>query len=205
MKRMPFEPPTEHYDERIESIDEKICDLIKLRKDISNNNPGFPTKHLITAWSNKYNLYEDLLNGVFGHLLNEEMYRPVVEPKGFIKNIPILKSYEEDDLFYSLTFIGQFENASVVHFNIDRNDSDETPRMYREHQWFELCIVDGEVTDYDCRNEGGGGSRGHTSYSFIVSPPLPDDISTLKFVFKEYKTPFKTKPTGLEFVIKMNN
>ncbi len=37
-----------------------------------------------------------------------------VEPKGFLKNTPILKSFEKDDVFYSVTFIRQFENASVV-------------------------------------------------------------------------------------------
>ena len=25
MKRMPYEPPTEHYEEKIEAIDEEIC------------------------------------------------------------------------------------------------------------------------------------------------------------------------------------
>jgi hypothetical protein len=29
MKRMPFERPTEHYDERIIDIDKEICSLIK--------------------------------------------------------------------------------------------------------------------------------------------------------------------------------
>jgi hypothetical protein len=204
MKLMPFEPPTEHYDDRIEAIDEQICNLIKQRKDTSNNNPGFPTKQLISDWSKKYNLYEEFLNSVFGHFLNEEIYRPVVEPKGFLKTIPILKSFEKDDKFYSVTFIRQFENASVIHFNIDKEVSDDIPGVFREHTFFELTI-DGGGKDYDCRNEGGGGSKGHTAYSFIVSPPLPDDIAEVKFVFKEYKTPFKRKPTGFEFVIKMDN
>lgn len=205
MKRISFEAPTEHYDERIEAIDEQICALMKQRKDISSNNPGFPPKILISNWSKKYNLYEEFLNGVFGHFFNEELYRPIVEPEGFLKNIPILKSFEKDDLFYSVTFVRQFENASVVHLNIDKDDSDVMPGVFPEHNWFELSIDDGEGTDYDCRNEGGGGSGGHTSYTFIVSPPLPDDISKIKFVFKECKTPYNTKPTGLEFVIKMGN
>ncbi|MEK5389053.1 hypothetical protein NSQ59_01555 [Margalitia sp. FSL K6-0131] len=200
MKRMPFEPPTEHYDEHIEAIDEQICHLIKQRKELSKNNPGFPTKQLIADWSIKYNFYEDFLNSVFGHLLNEEIYKPVVEPKGFLKNIPILKSFEKDDVFYSVTYVGQYENASVVHFNIDREDvDDEMPRSFREPTFFNLSIEGNEV-DYDCRNEGGGGSRGHVSYTFIVSPALPDDFSELKLVFKQCKVPFQ-KPTGFEFVI----
>ncbi len=32
--RFQFEPPTEHYDNRMEAIDEQICDLIKQRKEI---------------------------------------------------------------------------------------------------------------------------------------------------------------------------
>lgn len=202
MKRMPFEPPTEHYDERIEAIDEQICSLIKQRKELSNNNPGFPIKQLIEEWSIKYNFYEDFLNSVFIQFLNEEVYRPVVEPKGFLKNIPILKSFEKDKVFYSVTFVRQYENASVVNFIIDRDDfDDEMPtRNLREHNFFDLSIEDVTDTDYDSRMEGGGGSGGHESYSFIVSPALPHDTSKYKLVFSEYKPPYKKK-TGFEFTI----
>lgn len=201
MKRMPFEPPTEHYDEQIEAIDEQICNLIKQRKDLSNNNPGFPTKQLIANWAKKNNFYEDFLNSVFAHFLNEDIYKPVIEPQGFLKNIPILKSFEKDDVFYSVTFMRQYENVSVVHFNIDRDDSDDDdmPRRFREPILFDLSI-EGKEVDYECRNEGGGGSGGHESYTFIVSPALPDDLSELKLVFKQCKVPFQ-KPTGFEFEI----
>jgi hypothetical protein len=200
MKKIPFEPPTEHYNERIEAIDEQICQVIKQRKELSNNDPGFPTKQHILNWSEKYGLYEDFLNSLFAHLLNEEIYRPVVEPKGYLKNIPILKSSEKDDKFYSVTFVRQFENASVVHLSIDSNATDDVSDWHeREHTHFELS-VEGEETHYDCRNEGGGGTLGHETFTFIVSPALPDDSSKYKLVFKEYKIPFQ-KPTGFEFII----
>lgn len=202
MKRLPFEPPTKHYNKNIEAIDEQICDLMKQRKELSNNNPGFPSKQLIADWSTKYDFYEDFLNSVFAHFLNEEIYKPVIEPKGFIKNIPILKSFEKEDVFYSVTFVRQYENSSVVHFTMDRKDTDEEMPMRsrkKEHTYFGLS-VEGEEIAYDCRNEGGGGSRGHESHAFIVSPALPDDFSTYKLVFKEYKVPFQ-KPTGFEFSI----
>lgn len=36
MRRIiPLEPPTEHYNERIEAIDEQICKLIQQRKELS--------------------------------------------------------------------------------------------------------------------------------------------------------------------------
>jgi hypothetical protein len=162
----------------IEEVDEQICNLIKQRKDISNNNPGFPTEQLISSWSKKYNLYGEFLNSVFGHFLNEEIYKPVVEPKGFLKNIPVLKSFEKDDLFYSVTFIRQYENASVVHLIVDGEDSDEIPGVFPDHTYFELSI-EGDGAEYDCRNQGGGGSSGHMSYTYIVVPSLPDDISEI--------------------------
>ena len=199
LKRMPYEPPTEHYDERIEDIDEQICQLIKQRKEISNNNPGFPSKPFIEKWSKKYHFYEEFLNSIFADFLNEEVYKPVVEPQGFLKFIPILKSVEKDSKLYSVTFIRQFENASVVHLGSDRNTYDEMSEWdNREHTFFQLSI-EGEG-HYDCRYEGGGGSMGHETFTFIVSPALPDDISKCKLVFKEYKIPFH-KPTGFEFII----
>jgi hypothetical protein len=199
MKRMVFEPPTEHYDEKIESIDEQICNLIKQRKDLSNNNPGFPTKELITKWSLKFNFYEDFLNSVFSHFLSEEIYKPVVEPKGFLKNIPMLKSFEKDGVFYTVTFVRQYKNASVVHFTIDKEESDSEQRMFEDHSFFDLSL-EGEGVDYDCRNNFGGGSGTHHSFTFTVSPALPSDLSNIKFIFKECKIPFQ-KPTGFEFVI----
>ncbi|MCY0902631.1 MAG: hypothetical protein OWU32_10675, partial [Firmicutes bacterium] len=76
---MRFERPTDHYDEGIVAIDEQICALIKKRKDISNNNPGYPPFELLAKWAKQFELYEDLLKSVFGNLRNEQMYRPRVE------------------------------------------------------------------------------------------------------------------------------
>lgn len=200
MKQMPFEPPVDHYDERIAAVDEHICQLIKQRKELSNNDPGFPTQQYINDWSKKYGFYEDFLDSVFSSFLYEEIHRPAVEPKGFLKNIPILKSFEKDDEFYTVTLVRQFENASVVHLNINSNvTDDDTSEWYqRDPSHFELSILgEGEI-NYDCRNEGGGGTMGNETFTFVVSPALPDDKSEYQLVFKEHQTPFQ-KETGLEF------
>jgi hypothetical protein len=200
MKQMPFKPPTNYYDEKIKAIDEEICHLIQQRKELSNNNPGFPTKQHIANWAEKYHFYEEFLHSVFSDFLYEEIYKPTFELKGFLKNIPILKSFEKEDQFYSVTLVRQFENASVVHLSIDSNYTDDVSEWHhREHPHFELSIQ-GVETHYDCRNDGGGGSMGHETFTFIVSPALPDDKSKYRFVFKEYKLPFQ-KPTGFEFII----
>ncbi|MCH1626866.1 hypothetical protein [Fredinandcohnia quinoae] len=200
MKRARFERPTDHYDEGIFSIDEQICALIKQRKELSNNNPGFPEPEYITKWAEKYGLYEDLLNSVFVDLLNEDYLRPMIEPKHFQKFIPILKSVEEDMVFYSVTFIRQYENASVVNFNIDLTvENEEASEEHMRHRFFELYI--GE--QYDCRMGMGSGSGGHLSYKYIVTPPLPEEVSGLELVFKEHRATFLNVTTGHEIVIQL--
>ena len=200
MKRLSFERPTNHYDKHLYPIDEQLCSILKQRKEISNNNPGFPTLEDISKWSEKYNLYEDLLMNLFGLLENDDHFRPQVEPIDFQKYIPVLKSLEKDPCFYSVTFIKQYSNASVVNFNVDWEPEEEPNRdRFHRHSFWELWI--GE--EYDCRQIGGGGPDGHISYNFVVSPPLPDDISGLNFVFREKVTPLKNSPIGLEITMQL--
>jgi len=195
MEQLPFEQPTEYYDERLIPIDEQICFLFKQRKDISNNNPGCPPLEYISKWAEKFDLYEDLLELIFSELKNDYEFRPQVEPTDFQKYIPVLKSVEKEECLYSVTCVRQYANASVVNFNIDWEPAEEE-RLLRDSYWH-LWL--GE--EYDCRQTGGGGSEGHISYNFIVSPPLPDEISGLDLVFRESLTPFKGKSTGLEIVM----
>ena len=195
MKRMPFERPTERYDERLYPIDEQLCSLLKQRKDTSNKNPGFPPLEDISKWAEKYDLYEDLLRTMFGILRNEDDFRPRVEPTNFQKYIPVLKAVEKEQCLYSVTCIRQYSNASVVNFIIEREPSEE--EQFPRHSYWHLWI--GE--EYDCRQTGGGGSEGHISYNFIVSPPLPDDVSGIDLIFKETLAPSKRNETGLEIVM----
>lgn len=194
MKRMPFECPTEHYDERISSIDEKLCELIKQRKEMSNNNPGFPPFEYIAAWAKKFEIYEDLIKSVFASLWNEKQFRPIIEPDEFRKHLLALKSVEKDNRIFSVTFIRQYNNSSVVNFNIDWDATNDSPEERPHYTYFEL--ISGQ--QYDCRMLTMGGSTGHISYNFIVTPPLPDNISGIDLVFREFQSPGRNKPTGLE-------
>ncbi|PLR71143.1 hypothetical protein CYJ37_20420 [Bacillus sp. UMB0728] len=195
MKRTPFEPPA--YDERLSKVDEQICSLLKQRRDISNDNPGIPSDHFISNWAIKYDLYEEYLKALFGGMRIYDFFKPRIEPAGFRKHLSVLKSVEKDDRIYSITVIRQYENASVIQLHIDWDEPDDSPIGRHHHNSFELFL--GE--QYDCWQSRGGGSTGHFTYSFIVSPPLPDDISNTKIVFKEYSDTFKEKPTGLEIVM----
>ncbi|MDU0206477.1 hypothetical protein ACYEXS_31990 [Paenibacillus sp. MAH-36] len=199
MKRMPFERPTEHYDERIFPIDKQICELLKQRKEISSNNPGYPKFEYIEKWAISFNLYEDYLKSVFHVLRNEEHYKPIVEPCEFRKNVPILKFKEQEEFFYTLTSMRQYGNASVITFNIDWDVMSDQSVKSNKSKHFELYI--GET--YHCRMDSGGGSSGHLSFNYVVSPALPDDISGMDFIFREFNSPFKDTSTGNEIVFRI--
>lgn len=178
-----FIRPTEHYDEKVSAIDEQICNLIKQRKEISNNNPGFPPFETIAGWAEKYDLYEDLLKSIFGSLWHEDVYKPTVEPEGFQKNVRVLKTIEVENKLYSVVSMRQYTNASIINFNIDWDctlDSSEDASM---HMHYELFIHE----DYDCRVIDGSGSSGHCHNNFLVFPRLPDDLSGINLTLTSYR------------------
>lgn len=197
MKRMPFNRPTTHYDKRVTLIDEKICELIKQRKEISDNNPGYPPFEYITNWAEKFDLYEDQLKSVFGTLWNEEVYRPIVEPSGFRINLPVLKSIEINNQIYSVISIRQYSNSSVVIINKDWDNTNDLLDNQLTHSTFELFIDE----HYNCSMTSGAGGDGHFHYNFTVSPPLPDDFSGIDLIFKERFIPLIENETGIEIVI----
>jgi hypothetical protein len=195
MMRMPFKRPTEHYDERAYTIDEQICGLIRQRKAVSENEPGYPPLEFIADWAKRFGFNEEFLRSIFMTLFNEEHFKPFIEPERYLKIIPVNKFVEKDDRIFFVTHIRQYTNASIVNFNIDSivmSSPDDRPQ---QHHFFKLSAGQ----KYDCYMIGGGGSTDHYSYNFVITPALPDDISGLELVFREYK--HDNKPTGFEIVI----
>ncbi|WP_053367941.1 hypothetical protein [Bacillus sp. FJAT-27245] len=200
MKKYRFEPPTDYYDERVSVIDEQICALIQERKEVSGNNPGFPPLDRITDWAEKYGIAPELLGNLFAWLLHEEQFRLPPEPFGYRKNISLLKTVEMDDRYYTLSFIRQFENASVVQFTIDWDEPERQIGDPFDTHNFEMFLKE----PYRCRLTRGGGSNGHYHYKYIVTPPLPDNLQGTELVFKEYRNHPKKEPTGLEVVFRID-
>ena len=199
MKRMPFKRPTTHYDEKIKEIDEQLCELIKQRKEISNDNPGYPPFEYISNWAEKFGLYEDLLKSVFSSLWNEKWYKPSVEPEGFIRNLSVLKSIEIDNRLFSVICIRQYSNCSVVNFNIDWDNTSDSSEDKLRHANFELSIDE----QYDCRMLDGAGGEGHLHYNYIVSPQLPENFSGIGLIFQEYDFHSGDKQIGNDIVMRL--
>jgi hypothetical protein len=188
MHQVSLKPPADYYDESIKDIYIEILKLLSERKQLTQNNPGFPHQSLLSTWAKDLQFEEAFLHSLFSTLFYEDEHKPIIEPKGFIKNIPILKGVESGDEFHSITLIKQYKNASVLNLASDYHSD------VQEHPFYELMIK-GSKTDYECQWRGGGGSGEHMNTSFVISPALPNQETGLTLVFKEYQDmPKRSKP-----------
>lgn len=179
MKRI-FQHPGTPYDERTLPVDEQLCELLRNRKSLTVGKPAYPPFERIAEWSAKYGLYEDYLKAVFGTLYGEEHYRPAVEPAGFVKHLPVMKSQAAESIFYALTSILQYENASVLtifmHWDVTAGDQ----FRQRRQNIGDLRLTYDGGRSYDCRFSGGSSSEGNATSTYVITPPLPDNLEGLR-------------------------
>ena len=178
MRIIPFHPPTDYYCSDLAPLDEEICSLLAKRQERSGENPGFPNPDLISQWSQTFGLDEDWLRTIFTCLQREEYSHAQAEPAGFLKFIPILKSVTVDNLSHTVTYMKQYSNASIVYLETEVISSD--PFVQMGHAMFKLFIA----PEYLCTLNGGSGSAKTWQRAFVVTPPLPDDLSELEFHLK---------------------
>lgn len=71
MIRKQFRAPTDYCCKALAPIDEQICAMLAKRKEISQNNPGFPHLDMISIWCQQYELNEQLMGSIFASLYYE--------------------------------------------------------------------------------------------------------------------------------------
>lgn len=168
--------PTNYYCQFLASTDEQICSLIARRKELSQDNPGFPSDELITSWCEQYGLNKNLMHSIFSTLYHEHHFEPMVEPAGFSKFIPVLKSVEVNRVMYTVTYLKQYSNASVVSVEIELKGTGDSYGGIG-HAAVELNIS----PKYKCRLDGGHSQGNGMQHSFVVTPPLPNDLNGVEF------------------------
>lgn len=192
----PIERTNSYYNESLLSIDKKLCELLNDRKEIIKSNLGFPPDKVVSSLADEYGFQKEYLQSLFSTIEMEEHYEPTIEPVEFQKYLPVLKAYGDQKVLYTVTYIRQYANASVLYLHMDWEEKEDT-NFYPD-------ILDLIINDtYFCHSEGGGGTTGHASHSYIISPALPDDVSGIELIFKEPGRPFKVNSTGFEFTIKL--
>ena len=95
--------------------------------------------------------------------------------------------------------IRQYSNSSVVNFNIDWDNTSDQLEHKSRHANFDMFISE----QYECRLLDGCGGRGHFHCNFVVSPQLPDELSGIRLIFKEFNLQFRDKQIGGDIVIQL--
>ncbi|MFS0576391.1 hypothetical protein AB1K83_12200 [Sporosarcina sp. 179-K 3D1 HS] len=188
----------DNYDERIRQLDEQFCSLLKERKALTENRMVELPEEVMIEWAEAYGLHVDYVKSLFNIIQMEDQFRPRVEPLNFRKYVPVMQSVETEDYLYSVTFIRQYENASVVQLHVNWDGTDDRRGEGPNYPYFSLAIGEG----YDCREEGGSGTTGHATQEFVVSPALPDDLSGTEFKFSTVGSPFFNQSHVVEFNIR---
>ncbi|WCH49730.1 hypothetical protein [Lysinibacillus sp. OF-1] len=173
------------YDLKLVAIDEQIYALLQQRKEVCSHTPDFPSDEIISEWAQQYGFDHTFLAMFFHLMRREKYYNPKVEPAGFRHYIPVLQTVEKGGRLYTLSSIRQYENASIVQLLVDWDEQQEPEQT--------IQLID---ESYECQIRGTRGSNGHESSTFIVTPPLPEDIQGFDFVFTQYEDVFEEKPTG---------
>lgn len=167
--------PTDYYCQSLSPVDEQLCALIAERKALSQNNPGFPPEEWITSRCEQYGLNKDMMWGIFSSLHHEHHFQPMVEPTGFLKFLSVLKTVEANQVMYTVTHLKQYTNASVVMVEIELVAGDSCGGI--GHASLRLDIS----PEYQCRPADGCSQGNGMQYSFVVTPPLPDNLDGTEF------------------------
>ena len=176
MMKTVLHAPTDYYCQEVELVDERLCALIAERQQISRDNPGFPGAERIEDWRQRYGIDVVRTWHIFSILCREQsvlLIFPV--PTGFLRFLPIAKSVEVDGVVYAVTHMKQYENVSIVYVEISLETLEENVQI--KYGQVHLSIT----PTYTCEQHSGSGHGKYIQASFVVTPPLPDNVSQLAF------------------------
>ncbi|PSR19978.1 MAG: hypothetical protein C7B45_17225 [Sulfobacillus acidophilus] len=181
---MPFRPPTEHYDERLKDIDEKISALISERYAISEGNPGIPRSENLKDWADKYDTPLIVLQHLFAFLHRRPDSRERVQPDQFLRFVPVMATAQHNDILVMVPYIRQHNNCSLVAVELEGTNLNGGA--------FHHLDIKLSIDGYDAMPDSGQSNDRHANQNFIVTPPIPDDeIPRLNMTVEYESRPFR--------------
>lgn len=174
--RMPIRGIANEYNDAAKQIDAQILALFRQRKAVAGGKGLFPEMETIEQWAAEFGLETTEITFILSNL-NEARPRRHFwdEPGGLIDVLPIMKIKLESDVEYTLTHAMQYERYSIVTLEIKYLKETLLPVNIQP----ELTLAVQGDTDYEIDEHGAHGGGTHFQMQFMVSPPLPKDLSTI--------------------------
>ncbi len=176
--RMPIRGMQNEYNDEAKQIDEQILELYRQRKAVSGGKGLFPDTETIEEWATRLELQPGEITFILSNLNEARPRRHFWEEPGALLGVlPIMQTTLQDDAEYTLTHALQHEKLSIVTLEIKYLK--ETVGHVNVNAELMLTVV-GD-TDYEIDGHGARGGGAHLQMQFMVSPPLPEDLSFVEF------------------------
>lgn len=166
------------YTEEIARIDEEICRLLAAREGATAGLRIQPDDERVARWSDQYGVAETRLRSLFANLAAGPRLNVLPpQPQDLRRVVEIMRRQTCQGLQFVLTHCLQYENASVLHMEIDSITARGTPRG--------MLDLDLDRPGHSVGGFGGHGTARHHAFDFIVWPALPDDLSSVGFTLRQ--------------------
>ncbi|MEK8211186.1 hypothetical protein [Paenibacillus sp. FSL L8-0463] len=176
--RMPLRGIPNDYNDEARVIDEQILRLVQQRKALSGGRGLFPEEEAMNQLAAESGLEVSEISLILSNL-NEARPRRHFwdEPGPLLGVLAIMKTTLDGDFEYMLTHSMQYEKLSIVTLEI--KCLKEMVERVHINPMLKLAVL--SETSYEVENHGANGGGAHVHMQFMISPPLPEDLSTTQF------------------------
>ncbi|WP_040952062.1 hypothetical protein [Gorillibacterium massiliense] len=165
------------YNQTIKEIDERIIELISLRRTKVEGRRYYPSIEQIAEWSTRFELDESQIHYIM-QSLQDQIRLDFPDELGELNNVlSIMKKSVAESCEYTLTHAMQYEKASIVFVEIKLLDNSQGEVHLKPNLF--LHIINNQ--QYSVRRHGSRGGGAQTEMQFMVIPPLPENLENLEF------------------------
>ncbi|OZB94434.1 hypothetical protein [Paenibacillus sp. XY044] len=176
------------YDEEIRAVDTQLIELLNHRKALAKGRRCFPPMVVLKEFEEKSGLKPPYLNWLF-HSINGGFHRTRTDGPGELQGIlQIMKTTVQEGYQYMITHAMQHEHGSIVHIEIRPQKIDNDSPDFHPRLQLEVTCPDVEYSVHRNGSRGGGGA---SSMSFLVEPPLPEQLDTVHFALIPFEEPME--------------
>ncbi len=187
---------SEPYNEEIREIDEQIFALIHQRRSMPPKGSFMPSNEQVRIWAEKWDLSELKIYELVRAMNRPSKRRTYSDFSGELRTvIPLMKQMDHGNFRFQLTHVMQYINWSELHLKVKYDGKlDDNVSLNLN---LNLDIVGGEVGYTVRRGSGGQSPSGEAEMTFLIEPPLPDELEGLDVLLVPFESVFQ-RPVELQ-------
>ncbi|ANS75425.1 hypothetical protein AWM70_13060 [Paenibacillus yonginensis] len=196
---------SEPYNEEIREIDEQILALVHQRRSMPPKGSFMPSEEQVRIWAEKWNLSEIKIYELVRAMNRPPQRRTYSNFSGELRTVvPLMKQTDNGNFRFHMTHMMQYANWSELHLKVNyEGELDDNVSLNLN---LNLDIAGGEAEYTVRRGSGGQSPSGEAAMTFLIEPPLPDELAGLDLLLVPFEPVFQ-RPVELQVLqepIKLN-